>query len=243
MTHLETNQMVYAGVILLLFLVVFLLIINYSNNSEVKSTMDKNNIIEEKKMYLNDYVDLVNTLIVAYDIFSKYITVMNENAIPMFEAMNKYCYYDTYVKAMNEASNLLNTIYNDALALQAAINVPKMNETLVKNLVYNIRHNMKELYKEINKGQYQLLYVYEKVLKYDHLYQQFSGNIYNILQVQTDSHLAIANYEYRHKIEKKYYKIMNKLGYHCDKKVVDEIQELYEIFCSNFYHWYDKNID
>jgi len=242
MTHKETNQMVYAAVILLLFLVVFLLVINFPNNSEVKSTV-KDVFLEEKKMHHNDYVDLVNTLVVAYDIFLKYINVMNENAIPMFEAMNKYCYYDTYVNAMNDASNLLNTIYNDALALQAAISVPKMNETLVKNLVYNIRHNMKDLYKEINKGQYQLLYVYEKVLKYNHLYQQFSGNIYNILQVQTDSHLAIANYDYKHKIEKKYYKIMNKMGYYCDKKVVDEIEELYEIFCSNFYHWYDKNID
>jgi len=239
MTHNKDTQMVYAGALLLLFLVIVILIINYSNNPESKNIFK----FVQKKMDHNDYIKYVNNLSAAYEIFLNYINVMNENAIPIFESIHKHYYYDKYIKAINKANTLLNTIFVDTLALQDAINKTNINHTLVKNLVYNTQHDLKNLYKEINKAQYQLLYPYEQILKHNYLYQQFNGNMLNILKVQTDSHLAIANYEYKHMIEKKYNKILDKLGYDCDKKVVHYIEELYSIFCQNFYHWYDKNID
>jgi len=239
MTHNKDNQMIYAAVILLIFLVVVILFINYSNDPENKNIFK----FIEKKMHHNDYVQYVNNLSAAYEIFLNYINVMNQNAIPIFESIHKHYYYDKYIKAINKANTLLNTIYIDTLALQDAINKTNINETLVKNLVYNTKHDLKNLYKEINKAQYQLLYPYEQILKYNYLYQQFNGNMLNILKVQTDSHIAIAKYDYKHTIEKKYNKIIHKLGYECDKKVVSYVEELYSIFCQNFYHWYDKNID
>lgn len=237
--HNKDNQMVYAAVLLLVFLVLVMLFINYSNNSEMKNIFN----VVDKKIYKDDYVKYVNTLSAAYEIFLNYINVMNENAIPIFEAMHKHYYYDKYVKAINKANTILNSLFIDTLALQDAINKININETLVKNLVYNTKHELKELYKEINKAQYQLLYPFEQILKHNYLYQQFSGNMLNILKVQTSSHLLIANSDYKYMIEKKYNKILDKVGYYCDKKVIHYVEELYSIFCQNFYHWYDKNID
>lgn len=243
MSHQRDTEMIYSAAILLIFIIIFMLIVNYSNNYDDNKNLKILFNFSEKKLHGHDYINYVNNLTAAYEIFLNYTNVMNQNAIPMFEAMHKHYHYDKYIKAMNKANTLLNKLYVNTLALQDAVNKTNINETLVKNLVYDTKHDLKELYKEINKAQYELFYPYEQVLKHDYLYQQFSGNINNILKVQVSSHLLIANGENSCLIQKKYHKILEKLGFYCDKKIIYYIEELYSIFCQNFYHWYDKNID
>jgi len=239
--------LIFAILILIFIFVGVLLYLNYNQQKSVSKEIYEENIenVEQKGGHwttdsLQSYVGLVTT---AGELFSNYINTMNVNVVPIFQQMSKHGTFEHYIKYVNKATNLLNSIISSVTLINDALTKPVLNTVLVNNLIYNIQHDIKELYQQINYAQYESLCAFKYALKHGYIYDQYSINILNIITVQSDTHIIIATPKYASKIREQYTKIVDKMSNGKCSKVIDCIEQLYLLFCGNFQKWYKDNID
>jgi len=242
--------LIFAILILIFIFVGVLLYLNYNNQpksalKELSEGTEESENVEQKGGHwttqsLESYVALVTT---AGELFSNYINTMNVNLVPIFQQMNKHSAFEHYIKYINKATNLLNSIISSVVILNDALSKPVLNNVLVNNMIYNIQQDIKDLYQQINYAQYESLCAIRYALKYGYIYDQYSINILNVITVQSDTHITIATPKYASKIREQYIKIVDKMSRGKCDKIIDCIENLYFLFCGNFQKWYKDNID